>query len=250
MINSKKVQLVDIKRDTGNPGPLGLCGFGLPTMLLNIYNAELIKTDSCILSRAFWMGGILQIFAGVYCWKKNAVFPFTVFSGYASFWLSFTVLNTLQQTKITTASTPEEVCMFLGVWLIFTMLLMIAAVLQAWVLLFTFITVALLIILLIAETSAKDEDTKRAAGAVGILAGALATYLGLAEVVNEIYGRQLFWIGERHPAQPKKQEFPPQELVQTTQIPQINIETLMTQQDQAALNPQIRTQSNNDPQKA
>lgn len=58
-----------------NPGPLGLMGFGMTTILLNIHNAGFFPLTSVILSMGIFYGGIAQIIAGIFEYKKEIHLP-------------------------------------------------------------------------------------------------------------------------------------------------------------------------------
>jgi hypothetical protein len=64
-------QPVVIKDTTANPAPLGLLGFGMTTILLNIHNAGIYELDSMIMGMGIFMGGIAQIFAGITGMEKE-----------------------------------------------------------------------------------------------------------------------------------------------------------------------------------
>src|SRR6195952_5615208 len=66
-----------IKDTTANPAPLGLLGFGMTTVLLNLHNAGLFELDSMIMGMGIFVGGIAQIFAGLQEWKKGNTFAST-----------------------------------------------------------------------------------------------------------------------------------------------------------------------------
>ena len=63
--------MVTIQDSTGNPAPLGLMGFGMTTVLLNLHNAGLYGLGSMILAMGICYGGLAQIIAGVMEWKKQ-----------------------------------------------------------------------------------------------------------------------------------------------------------------------------------
>ena len=46
MTNDASNQTIIIKDSTANPAPLGLLGFGMTTILLNIHNAGIYELDS------------------------------------------------------------------------------------------------------------------------------------------------------------------------------------------------------------
>lgn len=81
-----------IKDTTANPAPLGLLGFGMTTILLNIHNAGFYELNSMIMGMGIFVGGIAQIFAGLQEWKKNNTFGATAFTAYGSFWLSLVAI--------------------------------------------------------------------------------------------------------------------------------------------------------------
>ena len=59
---------------TANPAPLGLLGFGMTTVLLNMANAGIFSLGSMILAMGIFYGGMAQIFAGWMEWKKGNTF--------------------------------------------------------------------------------------------------------------------------------------------------------------------------------
>lgn len=76
MINETVTQ---IKDTTGNPAPLGLLGFGMTTVLLNLHNAGVYELNSMVLAMGICYGGIAQIIAGLMEWRKNNTFAATAF---------------------------------------------------------------------------------------------------------------------------------------------------------------------------
>src|SRR5512144_1950868 len=77
---------------TANPAPLGLLGFGMTTVLLNLHNAGVYPLDSMILAMGIFYGGLAQIIAGVMEWQKKNTFGATAFVSYGLFWLSLVAL--------------------------------------------------------------------------------------------------------------------------------------------------------------
>ena len=80
--------LAKIKDTTSNPAPLGLLGFGMTTVLLNIHNAGFYPLNTMILAMGIFYGGVAQIIAGIMEWKKGNTFGTTAFSSYGLFWLT------------------------------------------------------------------------------------------------------------------------------------------------------------------
>ena len=75
-----------------NPAPLGLMGFGMTTILLNLANSGLFAFDVAILAMGIFYGGIAQIFAGLLEFKKGNTFGLTAFTSYGAFWLTLVAI--------------------------------------------------------------------------------------------------------------------------------------------------------------
>src|ERR1700750_2881283 len=117
-----------IKDNTGNPAPLGLLGFGMTTIVINLHNAGIFELNSMIMGMGIFMGGIARIFAGLQEWKKNNTFGATAFTAYGSFWLSLVALWLIPNTSFGTAfkSSEPAVAWYLLLWGIFTFFMFIA----------------------------------------------------------------------------------------------------------------------------
>src|ERR1700760_3139309 len=79
---------VPTKDGIANPAPLGLCAFGMTTVLLNLHNAGIFELNSMILAMGIFYGGLAQVIAGIIESKKNNTFGLTAFTSYGFFWLS------------------------------------------------------------------------------------------------------------------------------------------------------------------
>jgi succinate-acetate transporter protein len=78
---------VTVKDGVANPAPLGLCAFGMTTVLLNIHNAGFFELNAMILAMGIFYGGLAQVIAGIIEAKKiihSALrhLHLMVFSGY------------------------------------------------------------------------------------------------------------------------------------------------------------------------
>lgn len=185
-----------IKDTTANPAPLGLFGFGMTTVLLNIHNAGFIEMNSMILAMGICYGGLAQVIAGAMEWKKKNTFGTVAFSSYGLFWLSLVVLVLLP--KITTVAAPDKQSMgfYLILWGIFTVLLLFGTFKTNMALITVFASLALLFFLLAAGDLTGNTAWTRLAGYEGIFTGFSAIYLGAAQVLNEVYGRIVVPVGD------------------------------------------------------
>ena len=176
---------------TANPAPLGLLGFGLTTVLLNLHNAGLFALDSMILAMGIFYGGIAQIIAGIMEWKKNNTFGTTAFTSYGLFWLTLAGLLILPKIGWAEAAEPVAMGYYLFIWGLFTAVMFIATLKLNGILQFVFASLALLFFLLAIGDWTGSETIKTLAGYEGVICGASAIYAGLAQVLNEVYDRTL-----------------------------------------------------------
>ena len=122
-------------QSVADPAPLGLAGFALTTFVLSAVNAGWIPKpgEPVVLGLAFGYGGLAQLCAGMWEFKRNNTFGATAFSSYGAFWIAFALLVTFNVAKIPPAAVPAAVGMFLLAWGIFTAYMTIAAAIVTWI---------------------------------------------------------------------------------------------------------------------
>ncbi len=185
---------VPAKDGIANPAPLGLCAFGMTTVLLNLHNAGFYELNTMILAMGIFYGGCAQVIAGVIESKKNNTFGLTAFTSYGFFWLSLVGLNVMP--KLGWAPKPSEnaMCAYLIMWGIFTLGLFFGTLKLNRALQFVFASLTILLFLLAAE-HAGFKGIGKIAGYEGIICGASAIYAGIANVLNEVYGKTVLPLG-------------------------------------------------------
>lgn len=187
------------QENLANPAPLGLAGFGMTTILLNIHNAGFFPdAGSVVMSMGIFFGGIAQMIAGILEYKKGNTFGMTAFISYGSFWLSLVAMWMLPTLGITDAPPREFVGCYLLMWGIFTGLMFIGTLKSNKVLQFIFASLTVLFLLLATEHWVPETAAHllgKIAGFEGILCGASAIYLAMAELINEAHGKVIFPIG-------------------------------------------------------
>lgn len=178
-----------MKDDTANPAPLGLLGFGMTTILLNLHNAGLYPLDTMILAMGIFYGGLAQILAGIMEWKKKNTFGTTAFASYGFFWL--TLVGLLVFPKLGWASAPTEKAMaaYLALWGGFTGLMFVGTLRLSRSLQVVFFLLTVLFALLAIGDATGNHALKTMAGYEGILCGASAFYTAIALVLNEVHGK-------------------------------------------------------------
>jgi hypothetical protein len=184
-----------IKDTTGNPAPLGLLGFGMTTVLLNLHNAGFFELNAMILAMGICYGGIAQIIAGIMEWKKGNTFATTAFISYGFFWLSLVVLIALPKIGFIAAD-EKAMSAYLLLWGIFTAILFIGTFRLSRAAQFVFGTLTILFFLLAyADFAGASDGFKHFTGYEGIICGLSAIYTGLAQILNELFGKIIWPLG-------------------------------------------------------
>ncbi|ACS78906.1 acetate uptake transporter [Maridesulfovibrio salexigens] len=179
-----------------NPAPLGLMGFGMTTILLNIHNAGFFPISSMILAMGFFYGGIAQVIAGVMEFKKGNTFGTTAFTSYGLFWLTLVALIVMPKMGLAEPTPHAFMGWYLLLWGIFTLFMFVGTLKGNKVLQFIFFSLTVLFFLLALRDFTGSHFIGTIAGWEGIVCGASAFYLAMAEVINEQYGRTVLPIGE------------------------------------------------------
>ena len=186
---------ISIKDTSANPAPLGLFGFGMTTILLNLHNAGIYEMNSMILAMGLFYGGMAQIIAGILESKKNNSFGMTAFISYGFFWLTLVALIVMPKWGWIPAASNDAMIAYLIMWGIFTLLLFFGTLRISKALQFVFGTLTMLFFLLAAGHITGNESLEKLTGYEGILCGASAVYTGIAGLLNEIYARTVLPTG-------------------------------------------------------
>jgi uncharacterized protein len=195
MANSMGENVTKILDTTGNPAPLGLLGFGMTTVLLNLHNAGLYKLNAMILAMGIFYGGIAQIIAGIMEWKKNNTFGTVAFTSYGCFWLTLVALLFMPVLKLAEAPAENAMAWYFVAWGVFTGVMFIATLRINRALQTVFLTLTILFFLLAIRDFGGGATWGKIAGWEGIVTGLSAVYAGLAQVLNEYYKRVVWPLG-------------------------------------------------------
>lgn len=174
-----------------NPGPLGLAAFGMTTILLNIHNAGFYPVSAVIMAMGLCYGGAAQVIAGIMEYKNGNSFSTLAFTSYGFFWISLVATWILPKLGVAEATPAGYMGWYLAVWGIFSIFMTIGTLKASRVLTFVFVTLDILFILLALRDWTGSELIGTIAGFEGILCGASALYLAMAEMIEEKHGKKL-----------------------------------------------------------
>ncbi len=182
---------VHIKDTTANPAPLGLMGFGMTTILLNLHNIGFFELSSIILAMGLFYGGVAQIIAGVMEWKKDNTFGTTAFTSFGLFWISLVAIIVGPTIGFGKAPDSNAMGSYLLMWGIFTLGMFIISLKLDSALQFVFGSLAILFIMLAIADFTGIALIKTIAGYVGIICGASAIITALRQVLNDVHEQSI-----------------------------------------------------------
>jgi len=177
-----------------DPGPLGLAAFAGTTFVLSLFNAGLVgnaKLEAVVLPLALLYGGIAQLLAGMWEFKKNNTFGAVAFTSFGAFWISFFYYVRYVAPTLPPADAHTATGIFLLMWTIFTAYMTIAAIKTNAVLTAVFAALLVTFALLMFGAFTESVTLTHAGGFVGIGVAALGWYGSAAVVVNSTWGRKV-----------------------------------------------------------
>jgi len=183
-----------------NPAPLGLMGFGMTTILLNLVNMGLFGISSIIVAMGIFYGGVAQIIAGVMEFRKGNTFGTLAFTSYGLFWLTlvFIIISSVERPAVSPDNAAWAAYLF--IWGLFTLMMFFGTLKTNRALQTVFLSLAILFFLLTAAHFI--PQLQLIAGIEGVFCGFSAFYLSLAEVLNEANKRVVLPIGPIKSNQP------------------------------------------------
>jgi len=178
------------EKKAANPGPLGLLGFGMTTVLLNLHNAGIVELSVVIVAMGFALGGAAQIIAGISELRVGNTFGGTAFSAYGLFWWSLCLIW-INPFGVNPA---DNISMgfYLALWGVFTFFMFLGTLSHNTITKTVFLSLAVLFFLLSIGDFTENRQITRIAGYVGIFCGLSAIYSAMAQVVNGEQGKKIF----------------------------------------------------------
>jgi succinate-acetate transporter protein len=179
---------------TSNPGPLGLLGFGMTTILLNLHNAGIIELTVVIVSMGFAMGGLAQIVAGIFELRQGNTFGGTAFTAYGLFWWSLIVIW-INLPGGLPAADATSMAFYLLLWGVFTLCMFIGTLKHNRATQVVFLSLTVLFFGLALGDFTGIEMIGRLSGWIGIFCGASAIYNAMGQIINGEFGKPVVPLG-------------------------------------------------------
>lgn len=181
---------IKIKDTIANPAPLGLLGFGMTTVLLNLANAGIMPLTSVVVSMGIFYGGISQVIAGVMEFRKGNTFGATAFTSYGFFWISLIGIIWLPKAGFA-APTGPAMASFLGLWGLFSLFMFICTRKHPRSSQWVFGTLTILFALLAAGDFTGNKSITMIAGYEGLVCGFVAFYAACAQLLHDAFGKKV-----------------------------------------------------------
>jgi succinate-acetate transporter protein len=184
-----------------NPGPLGLAGFGLTTVVLSAINAGLLPHEAvpAVVPLAFAYGGLAQLVAGILEFKVGNTFGMVAFTSYAMFWWWFAFLQWTIGAGWLHAPPAAAVATVLLMWGVFTLLLWIVTFRLSKAVWSIFLLLWITFFLLAAGDfgySIGSLTCSQIGGYFGLLTGIDAILVAFIEILNATANRQIIPVGK------------------------------------------------------
>ncbi|MBE3560553.1 MAG: acetate uptake transporter [Ktedonobacteraceae bacterium] len=183
-----------VETHVASPIPLGLSVLAFTTIVLGCVYAGFIVPFNSPLARTavgglLFIGGIVQILAGMWEFRKNNTIAATVFSAYGGFLAalgmifvpSFGILSAVGTSGVLV---PVLGLLFLG-WTIFTAVLVVGSLRTDMTMLVTLVLLFLTFLFLtIGQLAGENGALLRIGGWLGIICGLVAWYSALAHLLR------------------------------------------------------------------
>ena len=124
--------------------------------------------------------------------KKGNTFGTTAFLSFGLFWFSLVGLIVFPNLGWAEAPEPAAMASYLFMWGLFTTVMFIATLRINRALQFIFGSLLILFFMLAIGDATGNTLIIRIAGVEGVICGLSAVYTGLAQVLNETYGREIW----------------------------------------------------------
>jgi succinate-acetate transporter protein len=173
-----------------DPAPLGLAAFALTTFMLSGHNANFIP-DLMWVGLALFYGGLTQLLAGMWEFRKANTFGATAFASFGAFWLSYAAYVKFVVPDLPTATEYKATGLFLLAWAIFTAYMTIASMRVSGAVMMVFVTLTATFVLLTIGALGQHPNITKVGGIVGLVTAGFAWYASFATVTNDTWKRTL-----------------------------------------------------------
>jgi uncharacterized protein len=174
-----------------DPAPLGLAALAMTTLIYSLFQANLISRagEPVVLGLMLVYGGLVQLLAGMWEFRRGNTFGALAFGSYGAFWLSFGIYQQFLVKTIPAAEAGNATALFFIVWAVFTALLWIASVRTTAAVSVTIALLGVTFLLLGIGNAGAHSELIKIAGWFGVATAAVGLYAAFAGLINAGYER-------------------------------------------------------------
>jgi succinate-acetate transporter protein len=178
-----------------DPAPLGLAAFALTTFLLSASNAGWTDGGAAWLGFAFAYGGLGQLLAGMWEFRKGNVFGATAFSTYGAFWIGLGLYVLLAEPN--SPNIRNDLGWIMVAFAIFNTYMLAFSLRVSLAVFAVFLTLEITEIVLAVGFLRDSTSIIEIGGVIGIVTAFVAWYTSAAGVVNGMAaGRTVLPVGQ------------------------------------------------------
>lgn len=176
----------------GSPGPVTLFAFGFTTCLYNVHQAGICPMNLTTMGLICFYGGLSQFVGGFFeLMNKNTIFC-TLDVTYGAFWMATAITNLVPpNANVVAEATSDYMGGFFMLWFFFAATMFASSMKFSYVQMLLNFSVMLNFFLNFLGSFIQSKTLLHVAGYEGIVEGCLATYVGMAFTMRDIYGRNI-----------------------------------------------------------
>ncbi|CAG9567262.1 conserved hypothetical protein [Leishmania major strain Friedlin] len=175
----------------GSPTPLGFFAFGMTTLLYNVHNANICRLNMATMGLILIFGGLTQFVCGFFELINRNTLGCTISTTYGAFWGATAVLFLWPESSYVERGDNNYMGGFFLLWFVFASSLFASSFRSPFTCMALLFLVPLNFLLQSIGFFLNSNTVAHVAGYLGIIIGALATYLGMAFTLRDVYGRSM-----------------------------------------------------------
>jgi uncharacterized protein len=185
---------------TADPAPLGLAALALTTVVFGVLNAGLLDRSATpvLMGLAVAYGGVAQVLAGMWEFRRGNSFGALTFGSFGAFWLSYWVYEQFMVGRVPAAEVGNATALLFIVWAVFTALLWVASLRTTVVTSVMLLLLTLTFLLLGIGDAGGHTELVKIGGWFGIATAVVALYAAFAGVINSTFSRTVLPLVSLH----------------------------------------------------
>jgi uncharacterized protein len=176
-----------------DPAPLGLAALALTLMVFSMFNTGLLNAsgEPVLLGMAVAYGGLAQLLAGMWEFRRGNTFGALTFGSYGAFWLSFWLLEQFFVDRIPGGERASALALFCISWAILSALIWVASSRTTAVVNLMLFLLTISFLLIGIGDAGRHSELVKIGGWFGLATTAAALYAAFAGVINSTFERTL-----------------------------------------------------------